>query len=347
LKERVTIYTIAKKLNISSTTVYRALNNKDRISEETKTKVLQLAKELGFKPNALAKTLHRKRIRIAVFIETGYYDFERYIINGVQDMEKELHDYGVNIDYYRVEYASRQRTNEKIDEFRKTMNHISTLNYDGVLMCGESDNEAYRRLEERNIPIAFVVTDEKSVKRRFCVQYDGYTAGRMAAELLFWKVGRNGRVALANGFEDIQIHNQCERGFLEYAAFLHLNVVSVLYNEEDSGIAYRHTNKLIKEHPDLKGIYICTFASSGVIRSVVRNGKAGRICLVTSDINDEIRECLDKGIVSASIFQDQYRQGRYALRYLYDYITSHQKIDDVTYIYPQIILKSNMAFYRD
>ena len=97
----------------------------------------------------------------------------------------------------------------------------------------------------------------------------------------------------------------------------------------------------------MKGIYVGTFASSGVIRSVNKHGKAGRICLVTSDINDEIRECLDKGIVSASIFQDQYRQGRYALRYLYDYIESHQKIDDVTYIYPQIIMRSNMALYKD
>ena len=181
----------------------------------------------------------------------------------------------------------------------------------------------------------------------FLVQYDGYTAGRMAAEILYFNVGKNGKVALANGFDDVPIHKQLESGFLEYAAFLHLNVVNVLYNKDDNEIAYRHTNKLLKNHPDLKGIYVDTFASSGVIRSVVKNGKAGRIFLITSDINDEIRECLENGTVSASIFQDQYRQGRYALRYLYDYITSHQKIDDVTYIYPQIIVRSNMAFYKD
>ena len=347
MDERVTIYTIAEKLKISSTPVYRALNNKPRISEETKIKVLQLAEELGLKPNALAKTLHRKRIRIAVFVASSFYDFDRYIIKGAQEMEKELHDYGVIVDYFRLSNTTRQKTTDSIEEFRKILGHIASQNYDGVLVDGFEEEKAYKPLEEKNIPIMLVVTDVKSVRRKFCVQYDGHTAGRIAAELLYWNVGKKGKVALASGFDDNQIHKQIERGFLEYTADMSLNVAAVLYNKDSNDIAYKNTNKLLKNHLDLKGIYINSFASSGVIRSVVKNGKAGRISLITSDINDEIRECLKNGTVSASIFQDQYRQGRYGLRYLYDYITSNQKIDDVTYIYPQIIMRSNMALYKD
>ena len=347
MKERITIYTIAEKLNISATTVYRALNNKPRISEVTKQKVIKLAEELGFKPNALAKTLHRKRIRIAVLVSSGFSDFNRFIINGVQETEKELHDYRVTIDYYSCSDKNRHRKIEDIKEYREILDKISSLNYDGVLVDGYEDEKAFKRLEEKNIPIALVVTDLISVKRQFCVQYDGYSAGRIAAELLFWKAGKNSKVALANGFSDILLHKQIEKGFLEYAERLSLNVVTVLYNKDNNEIAYKHTNKLLEEHPDLKGIYVCTFASSGVVRSVVKNGKAGHICLVTTDISDEIRKYLENGTISASIFQDQFRQGRYALRYLYNYITSNQKLDDVVYIYPQIILKSNMALYHD
>jgi LacI family transcriptional regulator len=346
LSKRVTIYTIAKQLNVSTTTVYRALNNKPRISEETKKEILRLTAELGFRPNLLAKTLPRKRIRIAVLVSASFSDFTRHIIKGVQETEKELQDHGVTVDYYSCMHE-HHRSTEDIEEYRKIIEHISSLPYSGVLVEGFDDSQTFKRLEEKNIPIALVVTDIKNSKRKFCVQYDGCTAGRIAAELLFWNTGRNGKVALANGFDDIQLHKQIEQGFCEEAAALSLDVVKILYNRDNNEIAFKNTGKLLKEHPDLDGIYICTFASSGVIRSVVKNGKAGRMCLVTSDINDEIRESLENGTVKASIFQDQFRQGRYGLRYLYDYITSNQKIDDVTYIYPQIILKSNMALYHD
>jgi LacI family transcriptional regulator len=344
LNKRVTIVTIAKKLNVSTTTVYRALNNKPRISEDTKKEILKLTAKLGFKPNALARTLPRKRIRIAVLVSAGFSDFTRYVVKGVQETEKELHDYGVIVDYYSCMHE-RHRSIEDIEEYRKTMEHISSLNYNGVLVEGFEDDEAFKRLEEKNIPIALVVTDIKNLKRKFCVQYDGFTAGRMAAELLFWNVGKNGKVVLANGFDDVPLHKQIEKGFLDQAASLSLKVIKVLYNQDNNDIACKNTNKLLKDHPDLDGIYICTFASSGVIKSVVKSGKAGRICLITSDINDEIRESLENGIVKASIFQDQFRQGRYGLRYLYDYITSNQKINDVIYINPQIILKSNMELF--
>ena len=347
MKDRVTIYTIAEKLNISATTVYRALNNKPRISEETKKKILQLAEELGFKPNALAKTLNRKSIRIAFYDASGFSDFNRHIIRGVEEMEKELHDYRVNVDYYNFIHKNRFRSANNIEDHRKILDQISSLDYNGIIMHGFEDEIAYKQLEEKNIPIALVVNDLKCVKRKFCVQYDSYTAGCMAAELLFWNVGKGGKVALASGFDDIQVHKQIVKGFLEYAKFLSLDVVTVLYNKDDNDIAFEHTNKLFKEHPDLKGIYVNSFTSSGVIRSVIKNGMTKQVHLITTDINNEIRECLENGIVSASIFQDQYRQGRYGLRYLYDYITSHQKIDDVTYIYPQIILRSNMALYND
>jgi len=346
LNKRMTIYTIAKKLNVSTTTIYRALNNKPRISEDTKKEILKLTAELGFKPNALAKTLPRKRIRIAVLISSSFSDFSRHVVKGVQETEKELHDYGVIVDYYSCSFE-RHRSKEGIDEYRKIIEHIASLDYNGILVEGYEDNEAHKHLEEKDIPIALVVSDLSCVKRKFCVQYDGFTAGRMAAELLFWNVGKNGKVALANGFADHQLHNQIEKGFLDQSASLSLKVVKVLYNNDNNEIARKNTYELLKEHPDLGGIYVCTFASSGVIKSVGESGKAGRVCLITSDINDEIRESLESGIVKASIFQDQFRQGRYGLRYLYDYIASNQKNDDVTYIHPQIILRSNMALFHD
>ena len=60
-KEKVTIYDISKKLNISAATVSRALNDSNRVSLKTKELVLKTAKALNYQQNALALALKSGR----------------------------------------------------------------------------------------------------------------------------------------------------------------------------------------------------------------------------------------------------------------------------------------------
>lgn len=66
--KRVTIYDIAQALNISSTTVYRALHNTGRISESTKQRVLDMAKKMNYQLNYSAQALRRSPITIGVIL---------------------------------------------------------------------------------------------------------------------------------------------------------------------------------------------------------------------------------------------------------------------------------------
>ena len=50
-KDAIRIQDIAEKLNISPSSVSRALNNNERISEETRNLVWKTAKEMGYKLN--------------------------------------------------------------------------------------------------------------------------------------------------------------------------------------------------------------------------------------------------------------------------------------------------------
>lgn len=56
-KMAVTIHDIAKQAGVSSSTVSRALNNKDNISEETKRLIHGIAEKLGYSPNRVARGL--------------------------------------------------------------------------------------------------------------------------------------------------------------------------------------------------------------------------------------------------------------------------------------------------
>ncbi len=59
--KHVTIKDVAKKLNVSISTVSRAFNNKYDINEETKKLILKTAKELGYRPNPIARKLSQQR----------------------------------------------------------------------------------------------------------------------------------------------------------------------------------------------------------------------------------------------------------------------------------------------
>lgn len=57
----ITIRDVAKRLNLSITTVSRALDGYDDVSEETRQRVVQTAHEMGYAPNQAARQLRRKR----------------------------------------------------------------------------------------------------------------------------------------------------------------------------------------------------------------------------------------------------------------------------------------------
>ena len=62
LKE-VTIYDLARKLNISATTVSRGLQNHPAISEKTKKKIFELVEELGYRSNHFARNLRQQQTK--------------------------------------------------------------------------------------------------------------------------------------------------------------------------------------------------------------------------------------------------------------------------------------------
>ena len=59
--KEITIYDIARKLNISPTTVSRALNDNTAVSVSTRKKVVALAESLGYRQNLFASSLRLQK----------------------------------------------------------------------------------------------------------------------------------------------------------------------------------------------------------------------------------------------------------------------------------------------
>ncbi|MDI3542398.1 MAG: LacI family transcriptional regulator, partial [Candidatus Atribacteria bacterium] len=89
---KITINELARRSGVSPSTVSRALNDDPIISEETKRKVVQVAKELNYTPVRSRKgSFTRKRTKIIALMVTDISNpFFPEIVHGVEDLAFEF-----------------------------------------------------------------------------------------------------------------------------------------------------------------------------------------------------------------------------------------------------------------
>ncbi len=82
-----TIKEVALKANVSIATVSRVLNNDPRVAKETYTRILQIANQLNYKPNILARNfVKRKSNLIGLILPEIIDEFFTEIIKGVDEV---------------------------------------------------------------------------------------------------------------------------------------------------------------------------------------------------------------------------------------------------------------------
>ncbi len=151
-KSRTTITDIAKELNISPSTVSRALNNHPAISKKTSESVIELAQKLNYHPNLLALNLLKKRTNtIGVIVPEITSYFFSSIINGIHDL---LNPLGVNMII--------GQSNESYEEEKSIVRTFTSIMVDGFLISPSSETKNFDHLKvltDSNIPLVIFDRD--------------------------------------------------------------------------------------------------------------------------------------------------------------------------------------------
>jgi LacI family transcriptional regulator len=90
-----TIRDVARLAEVSIGTASKALNANGRLSIETREKVLRVARELGYRPNDLAQSLHRAKSKTIGILSND--SFGRFTFPIVEAMEEKLADHGIAV----------------------------------------------------------------------------------------------------------------------------------------------------------------------------------------------------------------------------------------------------------
>ena len=88
-KMNATIYDVAELANVSLATASRVINGIDKVSEDTKQRVLEAIAELNYKPNTIAKSLaSRKTTDVAIIVPEINYSYVAHTVAGLMDSAK-------------------------------------------------------------------------------------------------------------------------------------------------------------------------------------------------------------------------------------------------------------------
>lgn len=147
--KNVTIKDVARRLNVSISSVSRAFNNTYDIKKETRQRILKVAKEIGYYPNPIAQKLTQKKtFNIGVVVPEFINEYYAEVIRGIQDVLVLLG--------YQVLIMQSDNIGER--ELKNVKTLIQNM-MDGLVICPsvKSSNLDYY-LEEinRGYPIVFL-----------------------------------------------------------------------------------------------------------------------------------------------------------------------------------------------
>jgi len=172
----VNIKQLAQQLNLSISTVSRALNDGYDINPQTKKKVLELAKKLNYQPNPYASSLRRHKSKtIAVVVPEIANNFFSLAINGIQSAAREK-------GYHVLIYVTNE--SDKIES--ESLQHVQSGRVDGLLISVSSktvNDDHLLNIQKQGLPIVFFdrVRDEFDTAK---VTTDDFDSGFKATEHL-------------------------------------------------------------------------------------------------------------------------------------------------------------------
>lgn len=154
---QITIKDVAKKANVSPSTVSRVMSGSDKISNSTKEKVNKAIKELNYKPNSIARKLVTKKSNIlgVIIPEEAGIDFSNaFFIETMRGLSKIVEE-----NNYYIIYAFAK---DKKSELKSLSEFTSNNLIDGICLLTIRENDkSVEFLEKAKFPFVVIGTPNK------------------------------------------------------------------------------------------------------------------------------------------------------------------------------------------
>jgi LacI family transcriptional regulator len=258
-KKRVTIYDIAKKLNVTPSSVSRALNNSRYVNEATKKLILKTAEEMHYKRNILASNLRRGHTKtIGVIVPRINQNFFANVIAGIEDA---TYKQGYNLIICQ--------TNESYEKEVQCANTLINQHVDCIVISISVETKNFKHLQnimDHDIHLIQFdrVADEIETLK---VINDNEQASFEAVSHMIGQGYK--RIALLEGPQNLDIFRQRKNGYLQALAKHNMPVVKelVIENAWTKELGAKATRQLLSLPNPPDAIFASTsdFSALGVL----------------------------------------------------------------------------------
>lgn len=328
---KVGLKRLANDLNISISTVSKALRGSYEISENTKKKVIDAAQRLGYNPNPYAGSLRlRKSKTVAIIVPELNNNFFMQAIEGAESIAQQN-------SYHILIYTTHDDL--KLEE--SILNHLQNGRVDGVIMSLGRHSQTYHHINsliQSGIPIVFfdrVCHEIETVK----IITDDFMSGFNATEHLI----QNGctTIAYLSISKYLSIDNKRKQGYFEALNKYNISVKEDLIvtcdgNEEDS---YQKIKELLTGNKKIDGIFTVierlAFTTYHVCKELNISIPGG--VKIISFSNLKTASLLNPPL--SSVTQPAFEMGRQAAAYLFKNLDKRQ----ILMSNENIVLKSELV----
>ena len=241
----VTIAKIAQELGVSTSTVSKALNGYSEISEKTRSKIMNLATEMGYTPNATAQSLVRKRAdTVGVVYEVEYGLKNLFFSSVLEAFRRNVQGRG-----YDILFLSDNGSGQDY------LKHCISKNVDAVLVISTGTSvESVRKLI--NSDLALMMFDPWYQSKN-TIYTDSYNAIKKSCKYLY-DLGHR-KIAFLNGSYSNFIGRERLKGYLDFIKEKNLEPYYIK-NHSNESYSYDEGYKTMKNLFETYGLpdAVCT-----------------------------------------------------------------------------------------
>ena len=258
-KKRTTIYDIAEKLNITASSVSRALNNSNYVNETTKKLILETAAELNYKRNTIASNLRSGKSKtIGIVVPRINQNFFSNVIAGI---EGETYEKNYNLIICQ--------SNESHEKEIKCVNTLMNQQVDCIVISLAADSKDHKHLKnviDHGIQLIQFdrVADELETLK---VINDNEAASFEAVSHLIEQGYK--RIALLEGPQNLNIFRERKAGYINALKKYDIPVLNelIIENAWTKELGAQGTRKLLSMPNPPDAIFASTsdFSALGVL----------------------------------------------------------------------------------
>ncbi len=315
---RPTIRDLADAAGVSVSTVNRVINQPESVRLPTRNRVLHAAEDIGFYGLGSIETAimkSRETHTIGVLLQQSDRAFYRGLGNALEQIAESYQNARIVL---KLEYLSDLNPENVAARIRNLGNQCEAI----AVVAAEHPrvSQAINDVQATDTPVIALIAPLSADGEVGYVGLDSWKVGRTAA-WGFDKMCRDeGEIAILVGNPRYRNQELNEIGFRSYfrehaSGFTLLEPRSTF---ESLAIAKELTTELIRDHPNLKGIFVSGGGITGVLEAVRQTSRAHELIVIGYELFEATRNGLIDGSMTMSICHPIFPMARQTIQSLID-----------------------------